>query len=328
MKKVCTLGGGTGSFTVLRALKQISDIEITSIVAMSDNGGSTGVLRDEYGVLPPGDVRQCLVALSEEETLMRELFSFRYESGPFQGHSFGNLFLSALEQITGDFERAVEEASKILTIHGSVLPVTTSNTQLQLTLPSGETIVGEDEIQSIKLPQKDTFEVSLTPNPTLSPTAREKLLNADIIIIGPGNLYCSLLPVLLPQGMNEVLAETKAQIIYISNLMQKSLHTEGYTLGDYVEVIEKCIDKPVDYILSNSTQISDKIIHRYESLESSTPIPQTLSSYQTYAQIIQADIMSNTISKPKKGDLLQRTLIRHSSDKLARFFSQFLKTEV
>lgn len=319
MKNVCTLGGGTGSFTVLRALKQLSQLHITAIVAMSDNGGSTGVLRDEYGVLPPGDVRQCLVALSKEETLMRELFSFRYESGTFQGHSFGNLFLSALEQITGDFEQAVQEASKVLDTYGDILPVTTKNIQLCVTLPDGSTIIGEDDIQSIKLPQKDTFQMSLTPQPPLSSSAEKKLLEADFIFIGPGNLYCSLLPVLLPQGMKETLKRTRAKILYIANLMQKPIHTEGYTLSDYVDVIEKTIDRKVDIILANNSHLPEKVLSRYQQTEQSKPIANDLFNDP---RVILTDIISDTMESQKPGDILQRTLIRHDPDKLALVFSQ------
>lgn len=322
MKKVCTLGGGTGSFTALRALKQLPNLDITAIVAMSDNGGSTGVLRDEYGVLPPGDVRQCLVALSREETLMRELFSFRYDSGTFRGHSFGNLFLSALEQITGDFEQAVQEASKVLHTYGTVLPVTTENIQLTLTLPDGKIINGEDDIQSVKLPQKGSFQMSLSPNPPLSSTARKNLLEADYIVIGPGNLYCSLLPVLLPEGMKEVFQETKAKVIYLSNLMQKQLHTEGYTLSDYVSVIEATIGKEVDMIVTNSSSISEDILSRYEDTEQSTPI---FNDLEQDPRTLSVDIISDTIESQKPGDLLERTLIRHDPDKLARVFSQIIQ---
>jgi uncharacterized cofD-like protein len=322
MKKVCTLGGGTGSFTILRALKQLPDLDITAIVAMSDNGGSTGILRDEYGVLPPGDVRQCLVALSREETLMRELFSFRYESGTFQGHSFGNLFLSALEQITGDFEQAVGEASKVLDTYGNVLPVTTENIQLTLTLPDGSKVTGEDDIQSIKLPQKDSFQMSLSPNPPLSSVARKKLLEADFIFIGPGNLYCSLIPVLLPQGVKEVFQQTHAQVIYVANLMQKQLHTEGYTLSNYVEVIEGAIDRKVDTILTNNSSISHAILSHYQDSEQSTPIVNDCSDDP---RLLLADIISDSLESQRPGDFLQRTLIRHDPDKLAQVFSQIIQ---
>ncbi len=320
MKKICTLGGGTGSFTVLRALKQIDGLEVAAIVAMSDNGGSTGVLRDEYGVLPPGDVRQCLVALSPEEHVLRKLFTFRYESGTFQGHSFGNLFLSTLEKITGDFEQAISEAAKILHIRGEVIPITTENIHLKLDLSNGQKIIGEDIIQSMKFPEKGCFKVSLSPKPSISITAKKKLLSADFIIIGPGNLYCSLLPVLLPEGIKEVFRQTSAKIIYVANLMQSPLHTDGYTLQDYLDVIQGAIGRQVDNVLVNQSAISPSTLERYFQLEQSTPIYNDLPSNSK--RLLTADIISDHIESPKSGDLLRRTLIRHDSIKLAKVLSK------
>ena len=192
LKKVCTIGGGTGNFVVLRGLKHYP-LELSAIVSMSDDGGSTGVLRDELGVLPAGDARQCIVALSNSSRLMRNLMNYRFDSGGLKGHSFGNLFLSALEKITGSFERAIEETGKVLNMKGKVIPVTTEQVRLQMVLNSGKVLEGEKEIYLSQEIEQGYKKISLIPHPEANSLAIDEILNADAIIIGPGGFYTSII---------------------------------------------------------------------------------------------------------------------------------------
>src|SRR3989338_8431349 len=189
-KNIVTIGGGTGSFTLLSGLKKYP-VNISAIVSMADDGGSTGVLRDELGVLPPGDVRQCLAALSESSDLMRQLFNYRFESGKLEGHSFGNLFLSALEKIAGGFQRGVEEAGQILNIKGQVIPVTESDVTIVMELINGKILNGEDEINhNFDIEEIGIQKFFLKPEPKANPKALESIKEADAILIGPGSFYC------------------------------------------------------------------------------------------------------------------------------------------
>ena len=224
-KKVVVLGGGTGTFTILSGLKKYP-FELTAIVAMSDNGGSTGVLRDELGVLPPGDVRQCLVALSRSDKLMRDLMNYRFENGGLKGLSFGNLLLSALEKVTGSFDSAVEKASEILRLDGRVIPATLDEVHLMAQV--GTRIVrGEEKIQMTKL-NGSLRRLWLEPEGRANPKALKAIREADAIIIGPGNLYASLIPNLLVAGIPEAIKKSKAKKIFICSLMTKVEHTKNF----------------------------------------------------------------------------------------------------
>lgn len=204
MKKVVTIGGGTGNFTVLKGLRRYA-VDISAIVSMADDGGSTGILRDELGVLPPGDVRQCLVALSDSSRLMRSLMNYRFEQGGLEGHSFGNLLLSALEKVTGSFEKAVEEVGKILSIKGKVIPITTHQVRLKMILKNCQALEGEQEVYLSEEIEKGYNSIYLEPHPTVNPHAINEIINADLIVIGPGGLYTSLIPSLLIEGVSKAL---------------------------------------------------------------------------------------------------------------------------
>ncbi|MBI3638505.1 YvcK family protein, partial [Candidatus Wolfebacteria bacterium] len=251
-KNIVTIGGGTGSFTLLSGLKKYP-INLSAIVSMADDGGSTGVLRDELGVLPPGDVRQCLVALSESSETLRELFNYRFESGGLKGHNFGNLFLSALEKISGGFQKGVEESGKILNVKGEVIPVTESDVKLVMKLKNKEVLNGEDEIGHNYEIQKIGIEkLFLTPKPKPNKKAVSAIKKADAIIIGPGKLYCSILPNLLVKEISGAIKKSKAQIIFVCNLFNKKGETDKFSMSDYVKEIEKYIGKNrIDYVIYN-----------------------------------------------------------------------------
>src|SRR3989344_1601469 len=264
-KKVVVMGGGTGTFVVLSALKNYP-VELTAIVSMADDGGSTGMLRDQYGVLPPGDARRALVALSESSETLRELFNYRFQKGSLAGHSFGNIFLSALEQLKGNFGAAVEEASRVLNVKGRVLPVTLSNVRLFAELADGKIVKGETNIDIPRTKARAKIKkVWLSPGAKINPEAREAIARADLIVIGPGDLYTSLIPNLLVRGAPEAIKKSKAKKVFVCNLMTKFGETHGFRAEDFVEEIEKYLGKNVlDFAVFNNKKPANAILAKYK----------------------------------------------------------------
>lgn len=264
MDRIVTIGGGTGTFMLLSALKGYP-VDLTAIISMADDGGSTGLLRDQYGVLPPGDVRRALVALSESSDVMRDLFNYRFQGGGLQGHNFGNLFISALEKVTGSFASALNEVSLILNINGEVVPVTLDDVRLCARLRDGKIIRGETNIDVPKTPRSAPIEeVWLEPEARLNPSVKRVLRAADLIVLGPGDLYTSIIPNLLVSGMAKEIRESKAIKVYVCNLMTKKGETDGFTGEHFVEEIERYLGKGVlDYALFNNKKPSEEILRRY-----------------------------------------------------------------
>src|SRR3989344_61455 len=277
-KNIVVIGGGTGTFMVLSALKNYP-VNLTAIVSMADDGGSTGILRDQYGVLPPGDVRRALVALSEDNGKLRELFNFRFQNGDFNGHNFGNIFLSSLEKITGNFAGAVEEASKILNVKGNVIPVTLNNVRLHARLRDGTLIKGETNIdipsgRSVAPIEK----VWLKPKAKISSNAKKAIANADAIVIGPGDLFTSLIPNLLVSGVPEAIKKSKAQKIFVCNLMTKFGETHNFLAQDFVDALESYLGKNVlDFVIFNKTKPSIHILRKYKKENSEFVNPKNLN---------------------------------------------------
>ncbi len=265
MKNIVVIGGGTGTFVVLNALKT-QPVHLTAIISMADDGGSTGILRDQYGVLPPGDVRRALVALSESSDTLRELFNYRFSDGGLYGHTLGNLFISALEKITGSFALALREASNILNINGEVVPVTYDDVRLVARLVNGKIIRGESNIDIPKTPHRAPIrEVWLEPEAHLNPSVRRVLRNADLIVFGPGDLYTSVIPNLLIRGMPEEIKRSKATKVYICNLMTKAGETDHFTAENFVREVERYLGKNVlDYAVFNNKKPIDRVIKRYQ----------------------------------------------------------------
>lgn len=314
--KIVVIGGGTGSFTLLSKLK-IYTSNITAIVNMADDGGSTGILRDELGVLPPGDIRQCLVALADDQSDLRELFNYRFGEGSLGGHSFGNLFLSALEKTSKDFGEAVEKASKILKITGQVIPVTLSDSHLVITTRDGIKITGEQAIAQMSWKKGFRPELSLSPRSKLNPRAKRALEQADLIVVAPGHLYGSLAPALLIDGLDKVLATAKAPKAYVCNLVTKPGQTDGFSCVDFAAEIERFARTQfLDYVLYNSAKPSAELVRRYAK-DGEKPVVKGKSSPKI--QVVAADFLSSEIHQQDKNDtLLARTLIRHDADKVAQ----------
>lgn len=310
--KIVVIGGGTGSFTVLTGLKQ-HPVELTAVVTMADDGGSTGVLRDELGVLPPGDVRQCLVALSKSDELMRELINYRFPSGSLEGHSFGNLLLSALEKVTGSFEDAVEKASEILRIQGTVIPATLDKVQLVAHLANNREVVGQSTIHKTSLLELEHIE--LRPTARANPKAVRAIEKSDLVVVGPGDFYSSLIPSLLVDGIPAALQATRARILYVTNLMAKTGHTEQFHVEDFVTVIERYISRPVDHVLYNTYQPTARLLEKYARDGETMVDPKPTTDD---ARFIGADLVSRSFPKTRPGDPIERTYIRHDPTALAQ----------
>jgi len=325
---VVTIGGGTGSFMLLSGLKKYP-INISAIVSMADDGGSTGVLRDELGVLPPGDVRQCLVALSESSEMLRELMNYRFEDGGLKGHSFGNLLLSALEKINGSFSAGVEEASKILNVKGEVIPVTEHDAHLYIKLKNGKILKGENEINhAFDIECNGLQRIYFSPRVRANNGAIECIKNADIIIIGPGNLYCSILPNLIVPGIREAFKKTKAKIVFNCNLVNKKGHTENFSLDDYVNVLESYIgSNKINYVTFNTKKPNKKLVSRYENKkELLVQFDKGREKARKY-RIIQTDLLSNISVEKNAVDVIPavRSFIRHDTGKLARVLMMIME---
>lgn len=315
--KIVTIGGGTGTFTVLTGLKKYP-VELTAIVTMMDSGGSSGVLRDEFGVLPPGDVRQCIVALSEAGPIMRELLNHRFDRGDLSGHNFGNILISTLEQVTGSLDKALDMIGSIFAIRGRVVPVTLTKTNLVAELNNGKVLQGEHELTEYQLVSKFGIKkLSLRPKATANKKALQAIREADFIIVGPGNLYSSIIPNFLVPGISTAFAKAKARKIYVANLMNKHGHTDDFCVADYVDEIERFagVRDLFDTVIYNTKPPSPKLVKKYA--DEGEPVAHDEAAMRPDLAFVGVDIIADAIAKTAKKDMLRRTLIRHDPDKLA-----------
>jgi len=323
MRNIVTIGGGTGSYTVLSGLKNIPDVTLTALVSMADDGGSTGVLRDELGVLPAGDVRQCLVALSEHTEIVRDLMNYRFNDGTLKGHNFGNIFLAALEKVTGDFIKGVEVASEILKVNGTVIPVTNNKADLSILLRGGKIIEGENKINHSDIQNIGIDKIFYKNFVELNEKAEQAILKADYIILGPGNYYCSLIPNLIVNGFQKAIIESNAKIILPINLTNKLGHTTGWKVSNYVNDVEKYLGKLVDIILVNNEEPSLEQLKRYKLEEGEGVL--VVDDFKD-DRVIREPLLSKTIFDKKKEDIIPsvKGFIRHDSEKLAKSISKII----
>jgi len=317
--KFVVIGGGTGSFALLSGLKRYAE-DITALVSMVDDGGSTGQLRDEYGVLPPGDARQCLVALSESSLEMRELFNYRFSDGSFDGHSFGNIFLTAVEKMTSDFGQAVRLAGDVLNVRGRVLPITLHD--VKLVVQDGKRkVVGEHLIDKLVLSSKKRPQISLTPKAKINPEARQAILDADVVILAPGSLYESLIANFVVDGCTEALQQTKAKVVQVINLVTKPGQTDNWSVADYAHEIERFLGKgTVDYVLYNDRKATKDQLSKYTKAGEYPVRFDDRILRKVRAKTIGKPLLSVHTEAPKPGDKLagERSLMRHDPDALAR----------
>ena len=276
--RVVALGGGTGLSTLLRGLKEhvirrsdgrataeLPIADLAAIVTVTDDGGSSGRLRRENRILPPGDIRNCMVALSKDEALLGRLFQYRFHAGRgLIGHNFGNLFLAALTHVTGDFTEAIRVSSKVLAIRGRIFPSTLSNVHLVATLENGRTVHGETRITASRAPIKRLKLSSRRVRPL--PRAVEAIKEADLILLGPGSLYTSILPNLMIPEIAAAIAKSKAPRVYVANLMTQPGETAGYALADHLRAIQKHVpQRVIDFVVANRQPVSPDVARRYRS---------------------------------------------------------------
>jgi len=324
-KEIVIIGGGTGTFTVLSGLRNY-DVNLTAIVSMADDGGSTGALRTELGVLPPGDVRQCLVALSTSDVFMNKLMNHRFTEGSLKGHSFGNILISALEQVTGSFDKAIEKTSEILNIKGKVIPITLEDITLIAKLENGMVLQGEHKIDTSNLTGLE--KIYLKKDAEANPKALKAIEKADLIIIGPGDIYTSLLPNLLVRGVPKAIKKNKNPKVFVCNLMNKLGHTNNFCIVDLVEEIEKYLKDTFDFVLFNTSEPLLDLTNIYKEDGQETvlinleKIKQRKSSSKT--QFLGTDLLSSVSIETQKGDNIKRSLVRHSPEKLAKLILSLL----
>jgi uncharacterized cofD-like protein len=329
--RVVALGGGTGLSTLLRGLKEhcvrrsddhptparpISDL--VAIVTVTDDGGSSGRLRRENRILPPGDIRNCMVALSKDEALLGRLFQYRFKAGRgLVGHNFGNLFLAALTHITGDFAEAIRVSSKVLAIRGRIFPSTLSNVHLVATLEDASVVHGETRITASKSPIK---KIALSsPGVRPLPLAVEAIREADLILLGPGSLYTSILPNLLIPEIAQAIIQSKAPRVYVANLMTQPGETAGYALADHLRAIQQHVlrknsrRRVIDYVVANSQPVSPAVARRYRA-EGAEPVVVNLPALRKLGFRV---ILDNLLE--------EHGVIRHNTRRLAQLLrEQFL----
>ena len=303
--RVVTIGGGTGLAVLLEGLKEYTS-NITAIVTVADDGGSSGRLRQQFDILPPGDIRNCLVALADASTLMRDLFQFRFAAGSeLSGHNFGNLFITVMTQLTGDFEKAIKETSKVLALRGQVIPSTLNNVVLVAEYQDGSTAVGEDKIPKAHMPIK---RVTLEPKDSQgTPEAIKALEEAQIIVLGPGSLYTSIIPNLLIKDISDALVKSQAIKVYVCNAMTQAGETDAYRASNHIKgLIAHSHPRVLDYCILNTGEISSSLLKRYAQDDSYPVINDTKNIENMGYRVIEDDIV------------ITDDLIRHDPLKLAK----------
>jgi uncharacterized cofD-like protein len=308
--KIVAIGGGTGLASVLRGLKSL-DCDLTAIVTVADDGGSSGRLRKDIGMLPPGDIRNCLVALAEAEPDMTDLFNHRFARGALAGHNFGNLFLAAMTEMTGDFQLAVRTMSRVLAVKGKVVPATLSDVTLRAEMEDGSVVLGEFAIPQVR---KRIKRLTLCPpDPPALDEAVDAIVSADGIVIGPGSLYTSVIPNLLVPGIREAIAVSNARKVYVCNIMTQPGETDGYSVADHVFAIEKHAGPLVTSVLANIAEAPAETAAKYaEEGRYQVRLDRAVLVEKGYS-VIPGDYLS-------RGDLA-----RHDSSKLAASLMSFVE---
>lgn len=307
--KIVAVGGGTGLSTMLRGLKQYTS-NLTALVTVADDGGGSGVLREDLGMLPPGDIRNCILALADTEPIMQKLLQYRFQDGMLKGQSFGNLFLAAMDGISENFEEAVQKMSDVLAVTGKVLPITLEDVRLCAETDNGETILGEHNIGHRTKSDRSRITRVFLNRQDVKPLGDtiEAIMDADIVVLGPGSLYTSIIPNLLVDGVCEALAKTKAIIVYVCNVMTQPCETEGYTLSDHIKAIEKHSRKGlIDYCVVNTASIPDNMLQKYKEDRAELVKVDTEVVEKMGIEIVAGDFKA-----------INNNYVRHDSNKLAR----------
>ena len=299
--KIVAIGGGTGLSTLLRGLKDYSS-NLTAIVTVADDGGSTGRLRQEFGVVAPGDIRQCIAALAEAEPLMSKLFQYRFTEGTgLEGHSFGNLFLVAMSEVTGNFETAIHEASRVLNVRGSILPSTLEDVTLSARTQENEMVHGEHNITEHGTAIRELF--LNPPSAEAHPDAVRAILDADLVVIGPGSLYTSVLPNLLVSGIQKALLATEARRIFVCNVATQQGETDGFTVADHLEALERHAGDGVIHAVVANNNIAPALPEAWHS--AAVPVNRDGMAAFGHVRLVLADVVA------------EENRYRHDPEKLA-----------
>lgn len=323
MKKIVVIGGGTGSAVALAGLKEQQSVKLSAVIVVSDNGGSTGRLRDEFGFLPVGDLRQCIAALAtgENEEDIRRLLLYRFDKdSSLQGHNLGNLILTSLESMTGSASKAVEVASKIFRINGTVLPISEDSVNLVIHYSDGVVAVGEKNLDDPQFGGKKITKITLDQKAKIYDKAYQTIVDADLVVLGPGDLYGSLLANTLVDGFTEALKKNKkngGKFVYVGNLVTHYSQTHQMSAKNHLMEVQKYCKRPADFVLLNSTPIPSKILDIYQKAND-YQIVDDLGIQEGETKIIREDLLSTTLVKAEKNDSLTRSLIRHHKQKLAK----------
>ena len=308
--KVVVVGGGTGLSTMLRGIKKYTE-NITAIVTVADDGGGSGVLRDDLGMLPPGDIRNCILALAETEPVMERLLSYRFTDGSLAGQSFGNLFLAAMHGISDNFEEAVKKVSDVLKVKGTVLPVTLTDVHINAHLEDGTVIKGECNIsKGLKTGNKKIKRIELVPDDAeILPDALDAINDADVVVLGPGSIYTSIIPNLIVKGVSEAICSTKARVIYVCNIMSQPGESDEMTAFDHVQaIINHSCEGMIDTCIVNTETIPPELLRNY-NLENASEVK------------VDEDKFAKAGIKLVKGNFISiknGKLVRHDNDKLAK----------
>ena len=309
--RIVVIGGGTGLSVILRGIKRITD-QLTAIVTVADDGGGSGVLREDLGMLPPGDIRSCILAMADEESMMLELLKYRFTEGMLEGQSFGNLLIAALNGICGNFEEAVAKTHEILRVRGQVLPVTSTDIRLGAKLQNGSLVFGESQIQPEVLRQDSPIQkVFLIPEkPVATKGAIEAIHNADVILIGPGSLYTSIIPNFLVDGIADGIRKAAGRKILICNMMTQPGETDHFSVWDHVEKACQYLGEGViEYVIANNSVIDEDALKPYNEDGAEQIIPKEEDRFRLREKGI--SLIENNFVEVKKG------YIRHDADRIA-----------
>jgi uncharacterized cofD-like protein len=320
---VVVIGGGTGTFVVLSGLKHYP-LNLTAVVSVADSGGSTGRLRDEFGFQPVGDLRQALAALAQNQpnTWIQDLLLYRFRQGSaLAGHNLGNLILTALQDLSGSTAQAVEIAHNIFRLHGHIYPSTIQKVDLVVEYSDGSFVIGEHHLNSHEPGGKKIRKVRLSPSASLYPAVKTSLDQADLVVLGPGDIYASIMPNLVVKGMKPSLQKTPAKILYIVNLMTSFTQTHNLTAKDHVSVIESAVGRSLDYIIVNRTPISASLLKAYQK-QHEFPVIDNLGNDP---RVIRSSLITAAKVKPLAGDQIIRSYLRHDSAALAKQIYTIIK---
>ncbi len=329
MKTVVIIGGGTATFTLLQGLRQFPINNIV-VVSTADDGGSTGILRRDLGVMPMGDIRQCLVGLSYTVPALQKLFMHRFDRGSLKGHNVGNVLLAALQEVTGSPESAIAEAARLLNVRGEVLFVSKEPTTLSAKLSDGTIIKSEHELDEPVAKKRSPIAKLMLSKSTANPRVLDAIARADAIILGPGDLYTSTFPNLLVPGVAEAIKKSKAKKILITNIMTKLGQTEGYKASDFVREANTYLGADtgipvIDTAIVNTKQPEVTVLTLYKKEKASFVEPDIEAIKKTGVDVIADAVISNHVHKKQNGDTLTRSIIRHDTEKTAEIIWNLIK---